>query len=147
MNSILRGKFICFTDLAWSSMDEVCTDSHSTNRTRMHCGSTSQVEQDMTCHNDSLLDQKARQVYWKVYLIDLIFICTYITTIINGLKGVHHSAVDLFAPTIQPLQVWIQNTPSMLFSFIVYICICIVKITKINKKRSDLTHIIKNCQK
>ena len=59
----------------------------------------------------------------------------------------HHTSVDSSAPTILLSQVRIPSTPSLLLPFKVricttYICHCVEKRAKINKKRSSLAHFL-----
>ena len=51
----------------------------------------------------------------------------------------HHSSVDLSVPSILTSQVQVPSSPSTLFS--IYIHLCHVKKTKINKKRTGLAHL------
>ena len=61
--------------------------------------------------------------------------------------GCRHSSVEQSAPTILPPRVRIPSKPSKLLfhlqSNLCYICHCIVKRTKINKKRPGLAHLKK----
>ena len=86
----------------------------------------------------SLLELSHLSFCWTVWLVST----THTHTKNWHWKGIHwgrHSSVDSSVPTILLPWVWIRSTQSIFYHLLSNLYyICLVKRTKINKKRSDL---------